>query len=67
MIGETLKQRYRIEARLGRGAMGEVFRATDLRYGEPVALKMLVSGEVSDQYRRRFLREISALRRLYHP
>ncbi len=67
MIGETLKQRYRVEARLGRGAMGEVYRAIDLRFGEPVAIKMLVSDDASDQYRKRFMREISALRKLYHP
>lgn len=47
--------------------MGEVYRATDLRYGEPVAIKMLVADDASDQHRKRFVREISALRKLYHP
>ncbi|MCZ7542449.1 MAG: serine/threonine protein kinase [Anaerolineae bacterium] len=67
LIGDTLKDRYLIQARLGRGAMGEVYRATDLRYGEPVAIKMLVADDASDQHRKRFVREISALRKLYHP
>jgi serine/threonine-protein kinase len=33
--------RYRIVSLLGRGAMGEVYRADDLRVGQPVAIKLL--------------------------
>ena len=61
--------RYRLDAPLGEGGMGEVFRGTDLRTGAAVAVKqlraeLLAGGE--DQLRR-FEREAEALRRLNHP
>ncbi|UUU31435.1 protein kinase [Streptomyces sp. CA-210063] len=64
--------RYRLEARIGRGGMGIVWRATDELLGRRVAVKELALDESlpeerSRQRRERTLREARAVARLGHP
>jgi serine/threonine protein kinase len=67
MIGKVLRH-YRIEALLGKGGMGEVYRARDLRLERPVALKLLRSDLTANAERlRRFLREARAAAAVTHP
>jgi serine/threonine protein kinase len=59
---------YRIEARVGRGGMGEVFRAVQLNLGRRVALKVLAPDlAADDRFRRRFLRESRIAASIDHP
>jgi serine/threonine-protein kinase len=59
---------YRVDARLGSGGMGEVFRAHDTRLGRDVALKMLPPHVGRDPERlARFEREARILATLNHP
>jgi tetratricopeptide (TPR) repeat protein len=59
---------YEVEAVLGRGGMGIVFRARHLRLNRTVALKMLLAGAYAGpKERERFLREAEAVAGLRHP
>jgi predicted Ser/Thr protein kinase len=64
--GTMLAGRYRVVAPLGRGGMGEVYRAEDLTLGQPVALKF-VRGEVSPDRRQRLITEVAIGRQVSHP
>lgn len=59
---------YEVQAVLGRGGMGLVFKARQLKPNRPVALKMLLAGGyASPQELARFLREVEAVATLRHP
>jgi serine/threonine-protein kinase len=59
---------YAVEAVLGRGGMGVVYRARHLRLNRPVALKMLLAGAYAEpREKHRFQREAEAVARLRHP
>ncbi len=64
----VLADRYRIIGLLGRGGMGEVYRADDLKLGQPVALKFLPKALADDPVRREhFYAEVRIARQVSHP
>jgi arylsulfatase A-like enzyme len=66
--GQILANRYRMVGPLGRGGMGEVYRADDLKLGQPVALKFLPRDVERDPERlERFLAEVRLSLRVTHP
>ncbi|MDM7973345.1 MAG: serine/threonine-protein kinase [candidate division Zixibacteria bacterium] len=63
-----LDRRYRLEEKLGQGAMGIVYRGHDQVLDRPVALKRLAARLVGESvYSERFRQEARALARLSHP
>src|SRR5215471_8238039 len=66
--GTVLAGRYRIAGLLGRGGMGEVYRATDLTLGQAVALKFLPERLARDERALvRFYNEVRTARQVTHP
>ncbi|HEY6369236.1 MAG TPA: serine/threonine-protein kinase [Candidatus Sulfotelmatobacter sp.] len=66
--GRLLAGRYRIIALLGKGGMGEVYRADDLTLGQGVAMKFLPDEAARDQaLLERFRNEVRMARRVSHP
>lgn len=66
-VGSTFGP-YRIDAVLGRGGMGVVYRAEDRRLARPVALKLLAEHHAADaHFRDRFLRESRLAAAIEHP
>jgi eukaryotic-like serine/threonine-protein kinase len=66
-VREALAGDYAIERELGRGGMGVVYLAHDLRHDRPVALKLLLPGLAARSGPERFQREIRFAARLQHP
>jgi serine/threonine-protein kinase len=68
LVGKTLDDKYRLEARLGVGGMGTVYRARHLLIDRTVAVKVLSQRFVEDDAAQmRFRREAKAAGRLQHP
>jgi serine/threonine-protein kinase len=67
LIGRTIDERYRVDALLGEGAVGAVYRVVELSTGRVCALKQWNASALDPQVRGRFLRETNALDTLDHP
>lgn len=66
--GTMLAGRYRVVGLLGKGGMGEVYRADDLKLRHPVALKFLPQAVAQDARKlERFLHEVRVARQVSHP
>ncbi len=64
-VGGLLDGRYLLGGLIGRGGMGDVYRAEDTRLGRPVAVKFLRESSAGDA--QRFASEWQTLARLNHP
>src|SRR5215471_16608976 len=68
LVGKVLDGQYQIEAMLGKGGMGAVYRARHILLGDRVAIKVLPPEMRSNsEWLRRFQREGQAARRFRHP
>ncbi|HWU88204.1 MAG TPA: serine/threonine-protein kinase, partial [Kofleriaceae bacterium] len=68
LVGELLADRYRIEAKIGEGAMGAVYRARHVKLSRPFAVKLLHERLLDDKKTAlRFEREAELASRLHHP
>jgi serine/threonine-protein kinase len=66
--GTILADRYRVLGLVGRGGMGEVYRATDLKLNQPVALKFLPESTAHNpRLLERFHGEVRIARQVSHP
>jgi serine/threonine protein kinase len=66
-LAEALRDQYRLERELGRGGMGAVYLAEDLKQRRKVAIKVLRPDLAAALGTDRFLREIELAAQLQHP
>lgn len=67
MIGETINNRYEIEAELGQGGMGTVYRAKDATLKRDVAVKELSNFRLGSEGKAQLLAEAQTVAQLNHP
>ena len=68
LIGQTLNKRYRLDALLGDGGMGTVYRASDLNLERQVAIKLMHSHFArQEEFRARLVQEARTAAQLDHP
>ena len=66
--GDLIADRYEVRRVLGRGGMGRVYLVTDRETGQRLALKTILPQYAANEYAvRRFIREVTAIRRFNHP
>jgi serine/threonine-protein kinase len=67
-VPRVIDRKFRLDQRIGRGGMGSVFQARDVRLDRDVAIKVVRAELLNDQdARRRFRREAQLVARLQHP
>src|SRR5690242_13169300 len=67
VLTDALRDRFAFERELGRGGMGLIFLARDLRHNRQVAVKLIRPELASVVGSERFLREIQLAAQLQHP
>lgn len=68
LLEETVDGRFRLDERLGEGAVGRVYKATQLSIDRPVALKVLHGDFRRDsEFQKRFQREAKVISGFNHP
>ena len=70
LVGRLIAEKFRIEAFVGRGAMGAVYRATQLTLKKRIAIKVMNAEKAAKKdgtYVSRFKREAKAASRMDHP
>jgi serine/threonine-protein kinase len=67
LVGRTIAEKFFIESLVGRGAMGAVYKATQLNLKKRVAIKVMHPDKKDGTYASRFKREAKAAARMEHP